>query len=145
MLALTRSVVRESRIDGLSGFDAAGAVTVTGGLALLVYAVSKAPTSAGRPAATIGLLVASRSLLLAFFAIERRGRSPLVPLQHLPGQDGGRRQRVGLLLGAVVFANFFLLTLYVQQVLGYSAAEDRADVPLHGRHGGASSPGCRRR
>ena len=55
---------------------------------------------------------------------------------------------VGLLLGASIFADFFLLTLYVQNVLGYSAAEDRGDVPRDGRHGGPRRrprrSGCRR-
>ena len=50
------------------------------------------------------------------------------------------RTSAGFLLGAVVFANFFLLTLYVQQVLHYSALEDGPDVPRDGRH---RDPGCR--
>jgi MFS family permease len=93
VLALTRPIVRESRIPGLRGFDAGGAVTVTSSLALLVYAISKAPQVGWSSGRTIGLLIAAAVLFAAFL----------------------------LFLGAVVFSNFFLLTLYVQQVLGYSA------------------------
>jgi EmrB/QacA subfamily drug resistance transporter len=121
VLALTRPLVRESRIRGLKGFDAAGAVTVTSSLALLVYAVSKAPDAGWSSARTIGLLIASAVLLLAFIAIERRAAAPLVPFRIFRVKTVTGANVSGALLGAVVFANFFLLTLYVQQVLGYSA------------------------
>ena len=121
VLALTRPLVRESRIKGLQGFDAGGAVTVTASLALLVYAVSKAPDAGWSSARTIGLLIASGVLLLAFIAIERRHPSPLVPFRIFRVKTVTGANVSGALLGAVVYANFFLLTLYVQQVLGYSA------------------------
>jgi EmrB/QacA subfamily drug resistance transporter len=123
VLLLTRSVVRESRIEGLSGFDVAGAITVTGSLALLTYAVSKAPDVGWATGRTIGLLVGSGVLLLAFIAIERRARSPLVPFSIFRVRTVTGANVSGVLLGAVVYANFFLLTLYVQQVLGYSAVK----------------------
>ena len=63
VLALTRPVVRESRIPGLRGFDAAGAVTITSSLALLVYAISKAPDVGWATGRTIGLLIASGAAL----------------------------------------------------------------------------------
>jgi EmrB/QacA subfamily drug resistance transporter len=121
VLALTRPLVRESRITGLQGFDAGGAVTITGSLALLVYAVSKAPDSGWASAHTIGLLIASGVLLLAFIVIEQRVAAPLVPFRIFRVKTVTGANVSGALLGAVVFANFFLLTLYVQQVLGYSA------------------------
>jgi MFS family permease len=121
VLALTRPLVHESRIRGLKGFDAAGAVTITSSLALLVYAVSKAPDAGWSSARTIGLLIASAVLLLAFIAIERRAAAPLVPFRIFQVKTVTGANVSGALLGAVVFANFFLLTLYVQQVLGYSA------------------------
>jgi len=121
VLVLTRLVVRESRIEGLHGFDVGGAVTVTGSLALLTYAVSKAPDVGWATARTIGLLVASGVLMLAFVAIERRNRAPLVPFRIFRTKTVTGANVSGVLLGAVVYANFFLLTLYVQQVLGYSA------------------------
>jgi len=121
VLLLTRTVVRESRIEGLHGFDVGGAITVTASLALLTYAVSKAPDVGWATARTIGLLVASGILLLAFIAIERRNRAPLVPFRIFRVKTLTGANVSGVLLGAVVYANFFLLTLYVQQVLGYSA------------------------
>jgi EmrB/QacA subfamily drug resistance transporter len=123
VLALTRSVVRESKIEGLSGFDIGGAVTVTGSLALLTYAVSKAPDVGWATGRTIGLLVASGILLLLFIAIERRASEPLVPFGIFRVRTVTGANVSGVLLGAVVYANFFLLTLYVQQVLGYSAVK----------------------
>ena len=121
VLLLTRTVVRESRIEGLHGFDVGGAITVTASLALLTYAVSKAPDVGWATARTIGLLVASGILLLAFIAIERRNRAPLVPFRIFRVKTLTGANVSGVLLGAVVYANFFLLTLYVQQVLGHSA------------------------
>ena len=121
VLALTRSVVRESRAPGLRGFDAGGAVTVTSGLALLVYAISKAPDVGWAAGRTIGLLVAAAVLLAAFVAVEARQRSPLVPFSIFRTKTLTGANAAGFLLGAVVYSSFFVLTLYVQQVLGYSA------------------------
>jgi EmrB/QacA subfamily drug resistance transporter len=121
VLLLTRAVVRESRIPGLRGFDAAGAVTVTSSLALLVYAISKAPDVGWATGRTIGLLVASAVLLAAFVAIEARHSSPIVPFRIFRVRTVTGANVCGFFLGGVVFSNFFLLTLYVQQVLGYSA------------------------
>jgi EmrB/QacA subfamily drug resistance transporter len=121
VLLLTRAVVRESRIPGLRGFDAAGAVTVTSSLALLVYAISKAPDVGWATGRTIGLLVAAALLLAAFVVIESRHASPIVPFRIFRVRTVLGANVCGFFLGAVVFSNFFLLTLYVQQVLGYSA------------------------
>jgi EmrB/QacA subfamily drug resistance transporter len=121
VLLLTRAVVRESRIPGLHGFDFPGAATVTSSLALLVYAISKAPDVGWGSGRTIGLLVAAVVLLTAFVVIERRVENPMMPFRIFRIQTVTGANVCGLLLGAVVFANFFLLTLYVQQVLGYSA------------------------
>ena len=121
VLALTRGVVRESRAEGLRRFDAVGAVTVTGGLALLVYAISKAPDVGWATGRTIGLLVGAGVLLAAFAAIETRQASPLVPFRIFRTKTLAGANVAGFLLGAVIFANFFVLTLYVQQVLGFSA------------------------
>ena len=122
VFALTRPIVHESHADlGHRRFDAAGAVTVTGGLALLVYAISKAPDVGWATGRTIGLLFASIVILAAFVVWELRTTAPLVPfgifrLRTLTGANV-----VGLLLGATIYANFFILTLYVQGVLGWSA------------------------
>ncbi|HZR95293.1 MAG TPA: MFS transporter, partial [Gaiellaceae bacterium] len=121
VLALTRSVVRESRVPQARRFDAAGAATVTAGLALLVYAISKAQEYGWSSGRTIGELVGAGALLAAFLAVELRTRDPLMPLRIFRTRTLAGANTVALLLGAVIYSNFFLLTLYVQQVLGYSA------------------------
>jgi len=121
LLALTRPVVRESRIPGLRGFDAGGAVTITSSLALLVYSISKAPQVGWSSGRTIGLLIGAAVLFAAFIVIEKRHSSPMVPFDIFRVRTVAGANVCGLFLGAVVFSNFFLLTLYVQQVLGYSA------------------------
>jgi EmrB/QacA subfamily drug resistance transporter len=121
VLLLTRAVVRESRIPGLHGFDFPGAATVTASLALLVYGISKAPDVGWSSPQTIGLLAAAAVLLAAFVAIESRSEAPMMPFRIFRVRTVTGANVVGFLLGAVVFSNFFLLTLYVQQVLHYSA------------------------
>src|SRR5207248_2238521 len=117
VLALTRPLVRESRIPGLRGFDFAGAATITSSLALLVYGISKAPDVGWSSARTIGFLIAAAVLLVTFLVIESRHPSPMMPFRIFRVRTVTGANVVGFLLGAVVFSNFFLLTLYVQQVL----------------------------
>src|SRR5207244_12855267 len=81
VLALSPSVVRESRIAEARRFDVAGAVTVTGGLALLVYAISKAPDYGWGSGRTIGELIGAVALLAAFLVIETRQSDPIMPLR----------------------------------------------------------------
>jgi EmrB/QacA subfamily drug resistance transporter len=122
VLALTLPFVPESRAElGHRRFDAAGAITVTGGLALLVYAISKAPDVGWGTARTILLLIASVVILAVFVVIEMRSRAPLMPFRIFRIRSVLAANVVGFLLGAVIFANFLVLTLYVQQVLGWSA------------------------
>ncbi|MDX6369460.1 MAG: hypothetical protein QOG93_962, partial [Gaiellaceae bacterium] len=120
--ALTPRIVPEIRREGGErNYDALGAVLVSGGLALLVYTISRAPDVGWATARTILLLVASVALLVAFLVNERRVDDPLMPFHIFRVRTVTGANVVGLLLGAVLFANFFLLTLYVQNVLGYSA------------------------
>jgi EmrB/QacA subfamily drug resistance transporter len=122
VFALTRPIVPESHADlGHRRFDAVGAVTVTGGLALLVYAISKAPDVGWGSGRTIGLLFASLVILGAFVVWELRTTAPLVPFSIFRIRTLTGANVVGLLLGATIYANFFILTLYVQGVLGWSA------------------------
>jgi EmrB/QacA subfamily drug resistance transporter len=122
VLALTRPIVPESHADfGHRRFDVAGAVSVTGGLALFVYGISKAPEVGWLTGRTIGFLAASAAALIFFVLWELKARSPLVPFTIFRIRSLTAANVVGLLLGAVIFANFFMLTLYVQQVLGWSA------------------------
>ena len=90
---------------------------------LLVYAMTRAVQHGWGTSETIGLLAASAALIVAFVAIEARSSAPLLPLRMfrlrtLTGSNLG-----GLLMGAAVFSQFFLLTLYMQQVLHYSALQ----------------------
>jgi len=122
VFALTRPVVPESRADlGHNEFDAGGAISVTGGLALLVYAISKAPEVGWGSGQTIGLLIGSLVVLAAFVLWEQRSNAPLVPFGIFRIRTLTGANVVGLLLGATIYANFFILTLYVQQILGWSA------------------------
>ena len=119
--ALAPRFVRESRAEQRSSPDVAGAVTVTGGLALLVYAISKAPDHGWGSGWTVSRLGAAVVLLGAFLVIESRARHPLMPFSIFRVRTVAGANVTGVLLGAVTFANFFVLTLYVQQVLHYSA------------------------
>ncbi|HWG73398.1 MAG TPA: MFS transporter [Acidimicrobiales bacterium] len=114
-------LIREVRDPVARGFDVAGAVSVTGGLAALVFGLVRANEWGWRSPATIGVFVAAVVLLGVFVVLQIRGSHPLVPprlfrSRSLLGADVGM-----LLVGAGVFAMFFFLTLYMQQVLHYSA------------------------
>ena len=122
VLVVTPRVVRESRAPGdRQSFDVVGATSVTTGLALLVYAISKAPVDGWSDGLTIGLLLASVALIAFFLVWESRVPRPLMPLSIFRIRTLAAANVVGVLLGASVFANFFLLTLYVQNVLHYTA------------------------
>jgi EmrB/QacA subfamily drug resistance transporter len=119
--SLCRRIVRESRSEREMSQDVLGAVLVTAGLALLVYGVSNAPAHGWGSAWTLSRVVIAAALLAAFVANEARARDPLMPLRIFRVRTVAGANAAGLLLGAVIFANFFVLTLYVQQVLHYSA------------------------
>jgi EmrB/QacA subfamily drug resistance transporter len=120
-LVLAPRFVRESRSDRDHSQDIGGAVTITSGLALLVYAVSQAPTHGWGSSWTLSRLAGAAVLLVAFLVIEAFVADPLMPFRIFRVRTLAGANVSGLLLGGVVFANFFLLTLYVQQVLGWSA------------------------
>jgi EmrB/QacA subfamily drug resistance transporter len=122
VLALTPRIVPESRREGVERhYDALGAVLVSSGLALFVYAISEAPNVGWGTARTILLLIGSGALLAGFLVNERRSEDPLMPFHIFRVRTVAGANAVGFLLGGVLFANFFVLTLYVQDVLGYSA------------------------
>jgi EmrB/QacA subfamily drug resistance transporter len=118
---LAPRIVRESRESRDHTQDYLGAVTITAGLALLVYAVSEAPSHHWTSSWTISRLAVAALLLIAFVIVESRAKDPLMPFSIFRIRTVAGANVAGLLLGAVVFANFFLLTLYVQQVLHWSA------------------------
>jgi EmrB/QacA subfamily drug resistance transporter len=122
VLGLTPVLLRESRADlGHRRFDFAGAASITSGLMLLVYALTRAAQHGWVTAETIGLLAASAALIGAFFLIELRSKAPLLPLRIFRLRTLSASNVSGLLMGGAIFAQFFLLTLYMQQVLHYSA------------------------
>jgi EmrB/QacA subfamily drug resistance transporter len=122
--ALAPSLVAESRADAESrSFDIAGAFTVTAGLSVFVYALVDATDAGWGSTQTIGLLALAVVLLAAFVAIELRSAAPLVPFRIFRLRTLTGANAVGLLIGASLFAMFFFISLYMQQVLGYSAIE----------------------
>ncbi|MFF4136585.1 MFS transporter [Streptomyces mirabilis] len=121
-LLLTRRVVPESRLQGARRrYDPLGAITVTGALVIAVYAVSQAPTVGWTATRTLALFTSSAVLLAAFVAIEARAQAPLLPLRLFRLKTLAGANAVGLLLGASFYGYIFIGTLYMQQVLGYSA------------------------
>ena len=116
--------VRESVAEGLARhFDSAGAVTVTAGLMLFVYALTEAPDAGWTSARVIAALVGWAALSASFILIELRSRSPLVRLGIFKLRTLTSANAIGLILGTAVFGMFFLLSLYQQQVLGFSAMQ----------------------
>jgi len=121
VLALTPGLIPESRSESQTRtFDLAGAATVTAGLSLLVYAIVDAESAGWGSSQTIGLLAAAAALLAIFTAIELRSEAPLVPFSIFRKRTLTGANVVGLMLGGSLFAMFFFITLYMQQVLGYS-------------------------
>ncbi|MDQ3893043.1 MAG: DHA2 family efflux MFS transporter permease subunit [Actinomycetota bacterium] len=124
LLALTPRLVDESRAEvDHRHFDFPGAASITGGLMLLVYAMTRAVQHGWGATETIALLAASGALVLAFVAIELRSRAPLLPMRMFRSRTLSGSNLAGLLMGGAMFSQFFLLTLYMQQVLHYSALQ----------------------
>ena len=110
----------ESRDDGASTFDLPGAVTVTAGLSLLVYAIVEAVNSGWGSTTTLIRLAGAVVLLVAFLIIERRQRQPLMPFSIFRLRTLRGANVVGLLIGMSLFSMFFFISLYLQNVLHYS-------------------------
>ncbi len=123
-LALARRVVPESRSTALERrYDPLGALTGTGGLVALVYAISQAPQVGWGSARTLATLAVAAVLLAGFVVVEARSSSPLLPVHLFRSPTLAAANVVGFLLGGSFFAFIFVGTLYMQQVLGYSALE----------------------
>jgi EmrB/QacA subfamily drug resistance transporter len=114
-------VLPESRNEGRRHFDVAGAVTVTAGLSTLVYALVDANSAGWTSTQTLGLLALAVVLLGSFVAIELNTKDPLVPFSIFKLRTLAATNVVALLVAAALFAMFFFVSLYMQQVLGYSA------------------------
>jgi EmrB/QacA subfamily drug resistance transporter len=121
---LAPRLLPESRNEGARHFDFAGAVSVTAGLSLLVYALVDANDAGWGSAQTLGLGGLALALIAAFYAIERRSKAPLMPfpgifrIRTITGINVS-----AVLIAAALFSMFFFISLYMQQVLGFSALE----------------------
>src|SRR5918997_4749543 len=119
--ALAPRLILESRTESATrNFDAAGAVSITAGLSILAYALLDASSAGWGSTKIVTLLALAVALVAAFVAIELRSQSPLVPFRIFRIRTLTGANVVGILLGASLFSMFFFISLYMQQVLGYS-------------------------
>ena len=127
VIGLTPFLLRESRAELENRhFDFSGAASITGGLVLLVYGMTRAAQHGWGTGETVGLLGGATALIVTFFVIESRSGAPLLPLKIFRLRTLTASNVAGLLMGAALFAQFFLLTLYLQEVLHYSALKTGA-------------------
>jgi EmrB/QacA subfamily drug resistance transporter len=119
--AIAPSLIAETKSeDETRHFDIAGALTITLGLSAFVFALLDAETAGWGSVQTIGTIVAALLLLAAFVVIEQRSRAPLVPFSIFRVRTVTGANVVGILVGASLFSMFYFISLYMQQVLGYS-------------------------
>jgi MFS family permease len=121
-----RLISGERRPARLANFDVLGAFLATGGMLLLVYALVKAPTVGWGTARTLGELAGALALLAAFVINERRAKNPLAPLSIFRINGLAFANATQLIAFAGFLAMFFFLTLYMQNVLGYSPIQTGA-------------------
>ena len=122
VIAFGQRLLQESKVEmETRSFDVLGAITVTGGLTALVYGLVTTATHSWTSATVLGSLAAAAVLLALFAAVETRAASPLLPFSIFRLRSLTGANIVGFLIGAAIFSMFFLLSLYMQQVLGYSA------------------------
>ena len=104
-------------------FDIAGATTSTGSLMLLVYSLTRATQDGWTSGSTISLLTAAAMLGVLFVYVELRAEAPLLPFRIFRGNTLATANVITAIIASIAFSQFFLLTLYLQQVLHYSAAK----------------------
>ncbi|KQV02580.1 MFS transporter [Microbacterium sp. Root322] len=133
VLAFSATTLPRTVRKATGSIDVAGAVTVTVGLAAVVYAVVNAPEVGWLTWSTLGMLAAGIMLLVIFFLIQARSRTPLLRLGLLRAPLLGAANGAQLMLGAAWVSMWFFLNLYLQQVLGASAfAAGAALLPMTG-------------
>lgn len=121
-LAICSSVVPEGKPGGTRPrLDAVGAITLTGALLLLVYAVVEVTNKGWASAEILGCLGGAAALFAIFAAVEMRTASPLIPFSIFRVRSVRGANVVAACMTAAMFAQFYFTTLYMQQVLGYSA------------------------
>src|SRR6266571_974872 len=113
-------LLKESRDATVKSFDALGAVLVTGGLSSLVYAITQAGQDGWLAGKTVSFFAASLVMLVGFVVWEQRHPEPLMRLGILRIKTVSGANVAGFILGTATFSLFLMLTLYMQQVLGYS-------------------------
>ncbi len=124
VLAVSPWLLSESRAALVHRhYDVSGATSITAGLMVLVYAITRGSEHGWSNAATIGLLATAGALIVAFVGIEARSAAPLLPLRIFRLRTLSAANATMLVTGAATFGQFFLLTLYLQEVLRYSAIE----------------------
>jgi EmrB/QacA subfamily drug resistance transporter len=114
-------LLKESRDAQVKRFDVPGAVLVTGGLSLLVYAITQAGQDGWLAGQTLAMFGISLALLASFAGWELRHPEPLMRFGILRTKTISGANVAGFIMGTALFAMFLMLTLYMQQVLGYSA------------------------
>jgi EmrB/QacA subfamily drug resistance transporter len=125
--------VRESRSDTRVGYDLPGALSVTGGLFLLVYGFTMAGTHGWGATSTVELLGGAALCIVTFVAIELRSSHPLLPLRVVLDRNRGGSFLASLLVGCGMLGTFLFLTYFFQGTLGYSALRTGfAFLPLSG-------------
>lgn len=133
VLAFTATALPRTVRKASGSIDIAGAITVTAGLAAIVYAVVNAPDIGWLTVQTLGVLAAGILLLVVFFIVQARSRNPLLRLGLLRAPQLGAANGAQLMLGAAWVSMWFFLNLYLQQVLGASAfAAGAALLPMTG-------------
>jgi EmrB/QacA subfamily drug resistance transporter len=123
VLALAPRIIPESRTESAAegGYDAGGAVTITLGTIALVFTLIKGNDWGWISGRTLGGFAVAAVLLLAFVLIERRHEDPLIPLRIFSNRSLAASDAAMLVVAAALFGMFFFCSLYLQQVLGYSA------------------------
>jgi EmrB/QacA subfamily drug resistance transporter len=119
-LAFTPFLLKESRDAAVKSFDALGAVLVTGGLSVLVYAITQAGQDGWLAGKTLSFFATSLAMLVGFVVWEQRHPEPLMRLGILRIKTVSGANVAGFIMGTATFSLFLMLTLYMQQVLGYS-------------------------
>jgi EmrB/QacA subfamily drug resistance transporter len=120
VLAAVPRIVPESRPPTRPSFDLAGAAAITGALTTFVFAILETGSNGWLSHKTTGLLSAATALLVVFVAVERRSSAPLVPARLVKRRTTIAANVIQYAVAASLISSFFLLTLYLQQVLGYS-------------------------
>jgi EmrB/QacA subfamily drug resistance transporter len=120
-MALARVLLGESRDARAASFDALGALLVTAGLTTAVYGITQANDYGWGSGTTVGIFAAALLLLVGFVIRETRAKDPLMSFSILRIKTVAGANIAGFILGTALFSMFLMLTLYMQQVLGYSA------------------------